>query len=59
MPIPSVVLADPLVENNNGWTVLHAGVNADKLECVSPRLRLNPNPNPHPNPYPNPNPNTG
>ena len=27
--------ADPLVENNNGWTVLHAAVNADKLECVS------------------------
>ena len=32
------------VENNNGWTVLHAGVNADKLECVrvsvSDRVRV-------------------
>ena len=27
--------ADPMVENNNGWTVLHAAVNGDKLECVS------------------------
>jgi len=26
--------ADPLVENNNGWTVLHAAVNADKSSVV-------------------------
>jgi len=36
--------ADCMVENNNGWTVLHAAVNADKLDCVSaildnPRVR--------------------
>lgn len=25
--------ADVMVENNNGWTVLHTAVNADKLDC--------------------------
>jgi len=25
--------ADVMVENNNGWTVLHTAVNADQLEC--------------------------
>ena len=31
----TLTLTPNQVENNNGWTVLHAAVNADKLECVS------------------------
>jgi ankyrin repeat protein/Ca2+-binding EF-hand superfamily protein len=26
--------ADVMIENNNGWTILHTAVNADKIECA-------------------------